>query len=560
MKKFRDSRKGVSKTVIVGAVVLIIIVIVAALYALGLPPFARAPFPGIIMGTTDSVEATIDPAQAYDYFGWEIITNTGATLVETETGTGNILPCLATDWDVSDDGLTWNFTLREGVLYEDGTEFNATHVKYSFDRSMGMAVPDGPQVSLEYDKIIENVTVLSKYLVQFNLKIPFGPFLGLMACGASAMVNPTYAGGWKTDWSPGDQVNYTAGDARASSPLDLGPYKLTKWTRVAGTDKEFRLEANPNYWRAGYPKTEKIIIRHYADATALRLAIEGGEIDVAFRHIHVADIENLKENPDLKVWLGTGAQIQFLCFQEDPLTGLPQLNDARIRRAIAAALNRSEVCETALLGQAVPIYSMIPIGMLGHTEAFTALGDANYTLTRSLLAELGYSETNKLQIQLWYESSVHYPASPEQAQLYKEQLEASGVISVTLKFADWPSYRINRNTGVMHVFIYGWYPDYVDPDDYAFLYWAEWLNIHYAKYNATNHYNEMKAKYDAARAITNETLKEELYAELEDYAVIDCSIVPIWQGKAKAVTKLTIKGVYLDVAETWRIWYLYKEE
>jgi peptide/nickel transport system substrate-binding protein len=560
MESFKDSRRGVSKTVIAAAVVLIIIIVVAALYVLEVGPFAKPSFPGIIMGTTDSVESSVDPAQAYDYFGWEILSNTGATLVETEPGTGNILPCLATSWSPSDDGLTWNFTLRQGVYFDDNvTEFNATYVKYSFDRSMGIASPDGPQLNIGYSDIIENVTVISKYVVQFNLKIPFASFLGLMACAASSMVNPAYAGGWKTTWGMGDIVNYTAGDARASNPMDLGPYKLTKWTRAAGKDKEMLLEANPYYWRAGYPKTEEIKIKFYADATSLRQAIEGGEVDIAFRHITATDINDLKTKTNVKVWEGTGAEIQYMVFQEDPVGTLPQLNDTRIRIAIAAALNRSEVCETVFLGQKTPLYSMIPIGMLGHTEAFKALGDANYTLTQSLLAEVGYNATHKLPIELWYETSGHYSSSADQAALYKEQLEGSGVISVTLKSADWPSYRVNRNTGVMHVFIYGWYPDYIDPDDYAFLYWASWLNHHYSEYNATNHYQDMVNAYDAARATTNETLREELYAELEDYAVMDCPIVPIWQGRGFAVTKLDIKGVYLDITETWRMWYLYKE-
>ena len=320
------------------------------------------------------------------------------------------------------------------------------------------------------------------------------------------------------------------------------------------------LEANPYYWRTGYPKTEKIKIKFYADATSLRQAIEGGEVDIAFRHIAPADIEDLKTKTDLKVWEGTGAQIQYMIFQENPVGTLPQLNDTRIRIAIAACLNRSEVCETVFLGQKTPLYSMIPIGMMGHTEAFQALGDANYTLTQSLLAELGYNETNKLPIELWYETGGHYPSSADQAALYMEQLEASGVISVTPKYDDWPKYRTNRNEGIMHVFIYGWYPDYIDPDDYAFLYWATWINHHYAKYNATNNYQNMVDAYNAARATTNVTLREELYAELEEYAVEDCPMVPIWQGRGYAVTKIEIKGVYLDITETWRMWYLYKEE
>ena len=69
----------------------------------------------------------------------------------------------------------------------------------------------------------------------------------------------------------------------------------------------------------------------------------------------------------------------------------------------------------------------------------------------------------------------------------------------------------------------------------------------------------MKAAYDAARASTNETERIEFYDELEDYAVEDCPVVPIWQGVAYAVTKTNIKGVYLDITQTWRMWLLYAE-
>ena len=568
MKRFKDSRKGVSTTVVAAAIILIIIIIVAALYALQIGPFAVVKTE-LIMGTTDSVESAIDPAQAYDFFGWEILQNTGCTLVEIEPGSSatpeDYNPALATQWTPSTDLKTWTFTLREGVEFEDGTEFNASHVKYSFDRNMEIASPDGPQLNMEYDAIIDNVEVVSKYVVKFNLKISFAPFLGLMACQASSIVNPEYAGGWKTDWSTDDIVEYTEGDARASSPMDLGPYKLTTWERVAGKDHEMKLEANPNYWNKdeGLPKTDVVVIKFYADATALRLAIEAGDIDVAFRHITAADIEDLQDDPDLEVWHGVGAAIQYLIFQEDPLAGLTQLDDARLRRALAACLDRPEVCTTVFLGQASPLYSMIPTGMMGRPEGvpgpFKVLGDANYTYARSLLAELGYDETNKLEIELWYETSGHYPSSAAQAAVYKSQFEASGVIEVTLKSADWPSYRINRNEGTMHVFIYGWYPDYIDPDNYVFLYWAPWLAHNYAKYNATNNYIAMKAAYDAARGSTVESTRIDFYNELEDYAVLDCPMVPIWQGAAWAVTKPDIKGVYLDITQTWRIWLLYEE-
>lgn len=501
----------------------------------------------LVVGTTDSVELTLDPAQAYDYFGWCIMQQVGDTLVSVSPGstTGtDFLPDLATSWNSSSDFATWDFTLRPGVKMADAVEMNATHVKYSFDRAIALepSIPEGAPAGLGYDLIINHTEVLDTYKVRFVLNYPFVPFIGILACRASAIVDPKYA--------PMAQVNYTAGDARASTPLAfVGPYNLTKWDRVAGRDVEIRLDANPDYWNSasGYPKIKHIIFKFYSDATALRLAISAGDVDMAFRQITANDVLDLGTNPNVKVWYGTGVQIQYLCFQEKRAP----FNVQTVRVAVAAALNRSAVTQTVFLGLATPLYSIIPPGMLGHTDAFRSLGDANYTLTRSLLAQLGYDENHKLQFDLWYESSGHYPQSEAQATIYKQSLEASGVISVNLKKADWASYKLNRDSEIMDAFVYGWYPDYLDPDDYAFLYWGAWLHTNYSNATQVEYYNQ-------ARATTNSTLRKELYGKIDAIAVDQCSAVPIFVTGAWAVTKPSVYGVYLDITQDMRYWLISK--
>jgi peptide/nickel transport system substrate-binding protein len=500
----------------------------------------------IIVGTTDSVELTLDPAQAYDYFGWNILQQISATLVSVKpnSATGSdFLPDLAESWNYSTDLTVWDFTLRQGVMLSGGTELNATHVKYSFDRAIALipAIPEGAPCGLGYDLIFNRTEVLSEFKVRFVLNFPFSPFLGILAARSSAIVDPTYA--------PIAQVNYTAGNARASTPVaSVGPYYLSLWERVGGRDIEIRLDANPNYWNAtgGLPKTKHIIFRFYSDSSTLRLAVEAGDVDMAFRHISPTDALDLDTNPNVNVWWGTGAFVQYLCFQEKRAP----FDDARIRMAVAAALNRTAVCETVFLGLSDPLYSIIPPGMLGHTEAFSVLGEANYSLTTSLLADLGYNATNKLTFDLWYESSGHYPSSADQALLYKEAIEASGVITVTLKSADWASYKLNRDNEIMDAYVYGWYPDYVDPDDYAFLYWATWLHTNYS--NSTQ-----VALYDQARATANETLRTLLYAQIDEMAVQQCSVVPLYVSSAWAVTKPTIGGIFLDITQDMRYWLVY---
>jgi peptide/nickel transport system substrate-binding protein len=182
------NEKAVGKMVVVGIIILVILVAgIAAGYYFSTSHSAQAK-DTLVIGTTDSVETSIDPANAYDFFGWELIESLGSPLVEYKAGTDQIVPALATDWTVTTDGLHWTFNLRHGVHFDNGSEFTADSVKYSFDRNIQIADPDGPFIGIGYGDIIDNVVVVSTYSVQFNLKnslcsFPlFDGFTGILHC------------------------------------------------------------------------------------------------------------------------------------------------------------------------------------------------------------------------------------------------------------------------------------------------------------------------------------------------------------------------------------------
>ena len=147
----------------------------------------------IVIGTTDTVQTTLDPADAYDYFAQSVImTNMAGGLVEYRPGT-TIVPALATDWTVSSDGLTWTFNLRQGVKFADGTPFNANVVKYSMDREYAIDEPSGPFAGVGLDTMINKTVVTGPYQVQFVLNEPFSAFLAMVAFQAMWPVNPNVA-------------------------------------------------------------------------------------------------------------------------------------------------------------------------------------------------------------------------------------------------------------------------------------------------------------------------------------------------------------------------------
>jgi peptide/nickel transport system substrate-binding protein len=149
-----------------------------------------------------------------------------------------------------------------------------------------------------------------------------------------------------------------------------------------------RYDANPNYWGLadGHPKIKHIVIKFYSDTTTLALGMKSGDIDIAYRDLAAADVRSFQMDANVKVWQGSGAFIQFIVFQEK----IPPFDNPKVRQAIAAALDRKELVDTVFLGLAAPLYSIIPNGMAFHQDAYKTLGDANISLTVSILQELGY--------------------------------------------------------------------------------------------------------------------------------------------------------------------------
>jgi peptide/nickel transport system substrate-binding protein len=502
----------------------------------------------LIIGTTDSLGGPLDGTWGLGFFDSNLVESLGAPLVDIAPGSSptRLVPSLATDWTVSADGMTYTFNLRQGVKWADGTCcFNATVVKYHFDRGMLLNPPDGAFSYTGLSDLLNYTKVTGPYQIVFHLNHPFAPFLGLLAGSVGYVVTPKYA--------PMAQVNYTAGDILHSTPManNLGPYRLTAWSKVGGKDYSFGLDANPYYWNisGGYPKTPHIKITVYSDSTALAVAMKAGDIDVAYRQLLPTDIKNMESDPHLKVWQRQGPFIQYLIFQQ----AIKPFDDVRVRRAVAASINRRLLTSTVFINQTFPLYSMIPEGMFAHKDAFKVYGDANYTYTRQVLNALGYNENKKLVVDFWYESSGHYPSSSDQAVAIKSALEGSGVIQVNLHGADWPTFRANMRASSQALFQFGQYPDYMDPDNYVFL-------ISKGATNLFDHYDnpQLDALIATAAQTSDPQQRAQLYYQIQQISAADVPTIPLWQGSAFAVSKPDVGGIVLDLTQVFRYSLLYE--
>ncbi|MBE0688041.1 MAG: hypothetical protein IH585_18760 [Anaerolineaceae bacterium] len=214
----------------------------------------------IIIGTTDEVNS-LDPADAYATHDWEIIKNTGMALLSYTPGTSDLVPGAAAAMpEVSEDGLTYTFTLKEGLKFADGTPITAQTYVDSWDRLNSL---EG-QVSGLIQLYVDSVVAVDDLTVAYNLKASFGFFPALAATAPFVPANPSEFV---------DTIN------QFPTVLDgIGPYKMVSHE----PGQQMVLEANPNYI-GEQPLIKTVIIRYFADPTTMSNAIEKGEIDIAWR-------------------------------------------------------------------------------------------------------------------------------------------------------------------------------------------------------------------------------------------------------------------------------------
>lgn len=488
----------------------------------GAPATTSAAGPTLVIGVTDKV-TELDPAMAYDFFTWEIFYNTMSGLVMYKPGTTELVPALATSWEVKGNGTVWVFHLRRDAKFCDGTPVTAQSVVWSIQRVM--KINGDPAWLVTY--FVKNVTAPDDYTVVFTLKGPVAYFLALLATPPYFPVSPKYN---PTQVDP-DQ---TAGGA--------GPYCITKFVR----DQQITLTANP-YWYGVKPSYSTVVIRFYKDSSSLRLALQSGEVDIAWRTLSPPDLQALNQTGQFKVVEVPSLFIRYM------VINTKVINNTQVRDALAAAVCRSQIINVAFHGAMSPLYTMIPSGMWGAVPVFKQIyGDCNTQMAVKLLQQAGYSPNNKLTIDLWYTPSHYGDTEQYIATLLKQQLESTGLIAVNIRTAEWATYVDYARKGAMEVYLLGWYPDYIDPDDYMVPFFRSgansWLGNGYS--NPT-----VDQLLDKASVLTDQAARAQIYAQVQEIVAREAPIVPLFQGKLYLVAKPNIK-VTVDPTMILRYWLI----
>jgi peptide/nickel transport system substrate-binding protein len=276
------------------------------------------------------------------------------TLLVRDPATGDLVPRLATSWQALEP-TAWEFKLREGVTWQDGSPFTSADVKASLERVQTLAGPLAPLWSL-----VNAVETPDDLTVIFRTSEP----QGTVPVSASLFFI-----------TPGAQSN---NEGFFDNPVGIGPYRFVSWTR----DAELRLEANPNYW-GGAPGIQTLIFRDIPEVAARVTALETGEIDFTWA-LPADQLPALQENPNLVIDSTSSYAYYFNWFnsKREPFT------DARVRQAMAYALDVDTMVNDLLQGVGVRAQAPIPSTIFGFAPQTPYAYDPDKA--RALLTEAGY--------------------------------------------------------------------------------------------------------------------------------------------------------------------------
>ncbi len=476
-----------------------------ALVALSLPLGLRAgqvhaaAADTVIIGYTDALD-NLDNADDYDNHGWELLQNTGEGLLKFKVASTDVEPGLATDLPkISADGLSYTFTLRDGLQFADGTPLTAQIEADSVNRVVSLK----GQVSGLVSGYVDSVTAPDAKTVVFKLQRPIGFFNALVATPPFYPVNPKI---YKAD----------ALNKFPASIDGIGKYRLVSYK----PKEQGELEANPKY-HGDQPLTKHIILRYFADQAGLSAAVEKGDIDIAWRALGAADIVRLKKTTGINVYTVPNGRILYLSFNHQT----KPFDDVKVRQAVAYAVDRNEIIDRAYQGQVKGIYSQIPPGYLYVTDAFKKIYNSpQIDKAIALLKDDGYTADKPLTIDFNWPLKHYGQEAQDIATVVKEELEKTGLIKVNLISTEWSTYIKTVGKSGYGFFLLGWFPDYPDTDDYM----TPWGD---SAVNTNEGVNYKSAKMDdllrKAGSTADQKVRADLYAQAQDLWANDVVTVPL---------------------------------
>ena len=499
----------------------------------------------ITIGTTDKI-TSLDPAGSYDNGSYAVQIQVFPFLYSQDYNTSELSPDIAADdgtW--SDDGTEFTVKLKSGLKFANGHDLTASDVKFSFDRINKINDENGPSSLLAN---IDSVEAKDDTTVVFHSKVKNDVTLKQVLSSPAGPI---------VDEESFDADKLTDADTIVKDNAFAGPYKLTSYK----VNEALAYAKNDSYDGLTPAKNDAVQVKYFADSSNLKMAVQQGQVDVAYRSMTPTDIEDLSKDDKVKVVKGPGGEERFITFNFKIMpygekSSEPNADKAKaVRQAVANLIDRDELSTKVYKGTYTPLYSFIPDGLSGHDDTLKeAYGDGegkpSTDKAKKVLEDAGV--TTPVDLKLQYNPDHYGQSSADEYAAIKAQLEEGGQFKVDQQSTEWTQYskdRVNTSDsdGSYPAYQLGWFPDYSDPDNYLSPFFRDgnFVNNGYSNTEV----NDLIVKQAGQ---TDDKEREDTLKEIQKLETDDLSTIPLLQGAQVAVTGSGVKGVVLDASFRFR--------
>ena len=345
-----------------------------------------------------------------------------------------------------------------------------------------------------------------------------------------------------------------------------GPYTIGKYDK----NQLAEFKANPDYDGTYGKATEKAVtMKYYAKAENLKLDIENGDIDVAFRSLTPTDIADLDKADGLKVYTGAGGELRYIVFNLKTMPGDDDKQKLAIRKAVASSVDREALSTDVYKKTYTPAFSMVPDGQKFATESFKDLYGATPDKAKAekFLSDAGVK--TPVTIKLQYNPDHYGSNSDQEYNAVKRQLEDSGLFKVDLQSTEWTTYQEESKADAYPVFQLGWFPDFPDADNYLSPFLAPYDDKVPGNFTKS-HYNENDSKWadptmtkllGEQRTEADAGAREAKLKEIQERLADQVPFLPLLSGAQVAVARDGVTGAdkTLDASFKFRFTSLSKK-
>jgi peptide/nickel transport system substrate-binding protein len=470
---------------------------------------------------TSADPVVLDPALVSDGESLRVSDQIFEGLVTLEPGTTEVVPGLAEELpEISEDGKSYTFKLREGVKFHDGTDLNAEAVCFNFDRWYnfegsfqnadasyyyqtvfgygGFASKPGSPDSSNY----ESCEATDESTVVLNIKTPSTSLLAALTLTALTIASPAALEEYEADKGRVDAEGLfrPTGTFSTEHPTGTGPFKFVEWIR----GERLVLERNEDYWNAEGQtgNVQTLIFQPIPDPAARLQALQAGEIQ-GFDLVDPQDYEAIQGDENLELLNRPAFNVGYVGFNQ----AVKPFDDPAVRQAFAHAIDRQEVVDAFYAGQGEVATQFMPPELPGYADDVTEY-EYDPEKAKQILTDAGFDLP--VEIQFAYPTDVERPYMPDPQANFEAMVQDLEECCFTVQqdSATWsPDYLGKVDTGKYGAYLLGWTGDFADPDNFIGTFFQD-------EQPAWAHGNkEISDALDAAETETDLDAREELYAE-----------------------------------------------